>query len=45
MRKIVGATDFSAAWRPAFAAALDLARRDGARLVAAVSQVSAPGSS
>ena len=33
MRKIVVATDFSAASRPAFAAALDLARRDGARLV------------
>jgi nucleotide-binding universal stress UspA family protein len=33
MRTIVIATDFSAASRPAFAAALDLARRDGARLV------------
>ena len=33
MRKIVVATDFSAASRPAFAAALDLARRDDARLV------------
>jgi nucleotide-binding universal stress UspA family protein len=33
MRKIVVATDFSTAARPAFAAALDSARRDGARLV------------
>jgi universal stress protein A len=33
MRKIVVATDFSTASRPAFAAALDSARRDGARLV------------
>ena len=33
MRKIVVATDFSTASRPAFAAALDAARRDGARLV------------
>lgn len=33
MRTILVATDFSAASRPAFAAALDLARRDGARLV------------
>ena len=32
-RKIVVATDFSAASRRAFSAALDLARRDGARLV------------
>ncbi len=32
-RKIVAATDFSTASRPALAAALDLARRDGARLV------------
>jgi nucleotide-binding universal stress UspA family protein len=32
-RKIVVATDFSTASRPALAAALDLARRDGARLV------------
>jgi len=33
MRKIVVATDFSASSRPAFAAALDSARRDGARVV------------
>lgn len=32
-RKIVVATDFSTASRPALAAALDLARRDGARLI------------
>jgi nucleotide-binding universal stress UspA family protein len=33
MRKIVVATDFSAASRAAFAAAIDSARREGARLV------------